>query len=188
MKNRCARIVGNAGWHEGAIVIEKISASNTDANFDSVTPPRRSTKDLVKSGVIDPTKVTRSALQNASSIAALYVDHRSHGGGKIPEKKSATTGAGRRAARSGYGLLRRIQKPEFRSQNVECPPFGAGLFYLVLRRFHSERQRTMPAATETFSDEMAPAIGMRTRTSQCFFTSWCRPWPSPPNTRTVGLA
>ncbi len=35
-------------------------------------------EDLVKAGVIDPTKVTRTALQNAASIAGLDADHRGH--------------------------------------------------------------------------------------------------------------
>jgi len=62
------QIVGNAGF-EGAIVVEKIR-SNKEANygFDAETGEYG---DLVKSGVIDPTKVTRTSLQNASSIAAL---------------------------------------------------------------------------------------------------------------------
>ena len=63
-------IVGNGGW-EGAIVIEKIR-NNKDNNhgFNAATA---NYEDLVKAGVIDPTKVTRSALQNASSIAALML-------------------------------------------------------------------------------------------------------------------
>ena len=61
------QIVGNAG-HEGAIVIEKIRA-NDDATSAS-TPPTGTLRRSGESGVIDPTKVTRSALQNASSISA----------------------------------------------------------------------------------------------------------------------
>jgi chaperonin GroEL len=84
------QIVGNAGF-EGAIVIEKIR-SNSDANygFNAATAQY---EDLVKSGVIDPTKVTRSALQNASSIAALMLTTEAMIA-EIPEKKSAAAPGG----------------------------------------------------------------------------------------------
>jgi chaperonin GroEL len=79
------QIVGNAGF-EGAIVIEKIRSSS-DANF-GFNAANGQYEDLVKAGVIDPTKVTRSALQNASSIAALMLTTEAMVA-EIPEKKSA---------------------------------------------------------------------------------------------------
>jgi chaperonin GroEL len=79
------QIVGNAGY-EGAIVIEKIRA-NKDPNF-GFNAASAEYEDLVKSGVIDPTKVTRSALQNASSIAALMLTTEAMIA-EIPEKKQA---------------------------------------------------------------------------------------------------
>jgi chaperonin GroEL len=84
------QISGNAGF-EGAIVIEKIRA-NKDAHygFNAATGVY---EDLVKSGVIDPTKVTRSALQNASSISALMLTTEAMIC-EIPEKKSAPMGGG----------------------------------------------------------------------------------------------
>ncbi len=64
------QIVANAG-HEGAVVIEKIrSQDDVNYGFNAATGQY---EDLVKAGVIDPTKVTRSALQNASSIASLML-------------------------------------------------------------------------------------------------------------------
>jgi chaperonin GroEL len=79
------QISGNAGY-EGAIVIEKVR-SNNDANygFNAATGQY---EDLVQSGVIDPTKVTRSALQHASSISALMLTTEAMIC-EIPEKKSA---------------------------------------------------------------------------------------------------
>ncbi|MCI0402543.1 MAG: chaperonin GroEL, partial [Acidobacteria bacterium] len=64
------QIALNAG-HEGAIVAEQVK-SNKDSNFgfDAETGQFG---DLVKAGVIDPAKVTRLALQNAASIAALML-------------------------------------------------------------------------------------------------------------------
>jgi chaperonin GroEL len=84
------QIVGNAG-HEGAIVIEKI-LSNTDAHH-GFNAANLQYEDLVKSGVIDPTKVTRSALQNASSISALMLTTEAMIA-EIPEKKSSAPSGG----------------------------------------------------------------------------------------------
>ena len=79
------QIVGNAGY-EGAIVIEKVR-NNDDPNF-GFNAATAEYEDLVKAGVIDPAKVTRSALQNASSIAALMLTTEAMVC-EIPEKKSA---------------------------------------------------------------------------------------------------
>jgi chaperonin GroEL len=79
------QIVGNAGY-EGAIVIEKIRASK-DHNF-GFNAQTSEYEDLVKAGVIDPTKVTRSALQHASSISGLMLTTEAMIA-EIPEKKPA---------------------------------------------------------------------------------------------------
>ncbi|MGD0130956.1 MAG: chaperonin GroEL [Bryobacteraceae bacterium] len=84
------QIVGNAGY-EGAIVIEKIRVNNdSHFGFNAATAQY---EDLVKGGVIDPTKVTRSALQNASSIAALMLTTEAMIA-EIPEKKAAPAPGG----------------------------------------------------------------------------------------------
>jgi chaperonin GroEL len=64
------QIVTNAG-HEGAVVLEKVR-KNDAANF-GFNAETETYEDLVAAGVIDPTKVTRTALQNAASIAALLL-------------------------------------------------------------------------------------------------------------------
>jgi chaperonin GroEL len=64
------QIVRNGGV-EGAIVVEKIK-NNADPNF-GFNAFSDQYEDLVKAGVIDPTKVTRTALQNAASIASLML-------------------------------------------------------------------------------------------------------------------
>ena len=64
------QIVGNAG-EEGAIVVGRIR-DNKENNF-GYNAQTDKFEDLVKAGVIDPTKVTRTALQNAGSIAALML-------------------------------------------------------------------------------------------------------------------
>src|SRR4029079_315928 len=62
-------IATNAGA-EGSIVVSKVKAMNQDEGFNAATEIY---EDLVKAGVIDPAKVVRSALQNASSIASLLL-------------------------------------------------------------------------------------------------------------------
>jgi len=64
------QIVLNCGT-EGAVVVEKIK-TNADPNF-GFNATTEQYEDLVKAGVIDPTKVTRTALQNAASIASLML-------------------------------------------------------------------------------------------------------------------
>jgi len=87
------QITANAGL-EGAILIEKVRA-NQDYNygFNATTGEY---EDLVKSGVVDPTKVTRSALQNAASISALMLTTEAMIC-EIPAKRSAPAGP------AGYG-------------------------------------------------------------------------------------
>jgi chaperonin GroEL len=64
------QIVSNAG-NEGAVVVEKVKSSD-DAHF-GFNAATEQYEDLVAAGVIDPTKVTRTALQNAASIAGLML-------------------------------------------------------------------------------------------------------------------
>ncbi|HEY2931186.1 MAG TPA: chaperonin GroEL [Acidobacteriota bacterium] len=64
------QIANNAG-HEGAVVVGKVLESK-DRNF-GFNAETEKFEDLVKAGVIDPTKVTRTALQNAASVAALLL-------------------------------------------------------------------------------------------------------------------
>ncbi len=84
------QISGNAGY-EGAIVVEKVrSSSDPNYGFNAATG---NFEDLVASGVIDPAKVTRSALQNASSISALMLTTEAMIC-EIPEKKPAPAPGG----------------------------------------------------------------------------------------------
>ncbi|MDD5505537.1 MAG: chaperonin GroEL [Candidatus Omnitrophica bacterium] len=63
------QIVQNAGL-EGSVVVQRIKQEKTNTGYDV---SQDSYVDMIEAGVIDPTKVTRSALQNASSIAALLL-------------------------------------------------------------------------------------------------------------------
>jgi chaperonin GroEL len=84
------QIVANAG-EEGAVVVAKVLES-TDPHF-GYNAQTSVFEDLVKAGVIDPTKVTRTALQNAASIAGLLLTTEALIA-EIPEPKSAPAGGG----------------------------------------------------------------------------------------------
>ena len=62
-------IATNAG-QEGSIVVQKVREMKDEEGFNALTDTY---ENLVKAGVIDPAKVVRSALQNASSIASLLL-------------------------------------------------------------------------------------------------------------------
>ncbi len=84
------QIVANAGF-EGAIAVERIRTSE-DANF-GFNAETALYEDLVAAGVVDPTKVVRTALQNASSIAGLMLTTEALVA-EIPEKKDRSMPGG----------------------------------------------------------------------------------------------
>ena len=63
------QIVDNAGI-EGSVVLQKVKDGKNDFGFNAAT---ETYENLIKAGVIDPTKVTRTALENASSVASLLI-------------------------------------------------------------------------------------------------------------------
>lgn len=63
------QIANNAGY-EGSIVVEKVKASSGNIGFNAATGVY---EDLMAAGIIDPTKVTRIALQNAASVSGLLL-------------------------------------------------------------------------------------------------------------------
>jgi chaperonin GroEL len=84
------QIVENAG-QEGAVVLGKVLESkDTNYGFNALTDEY---EDLVKAGVLDPTKVVRTALTNAGSIASLMLTTEALIA-EIPEKKEAPMGGG----------------------------------------------------------------------------------------------
>ena len=78
------QIAANAGV-EGSVVVEKVKGLKGNEGFNAATGEY---VDMVKAGIIDPTKVTRSALQNAASIAAMLLTTESLVTDK-PEKNAA---------------------------------------------------------------------------------------------------
>jgi chaperonin GroEL len=82
------QIAVNAGL-EGGVVVEKVRNLEAGFGLDAATGEY---VDLLKAGIIDPAKVTRSALQNAASIAALFLTTEAVVADK-PEKAAAPAGA-----------------------------------------------------------------------------------------------
>jgi chaperonin GroEL len=84
------QIAVNAGY-EGGVVVEKVRALKGAEGLNASTGDY---EDLVKAGVIDAAKVTRSALQNAASIAALFLTTEAVVADKLEEKPAMPGGAG----------------------------------------------------------------------------------------------
>jgi len=82
-------IAANAG-HEGAVVVQRIRSEKAAKGFDA---EKGEWVDMMKTGIVDPAKVTRSALQNAASIAALVLTTESAVVEK-PEEEDAEAAAG----------------------------------------------------------------------------------------------
>jgi chaperonin GroEL len=92
------RIAENAG-HEGSVVVEKVRNEKGGYGFNAATEEYG---DLVKAGVIDPTKVVRCALQNAASVAGLLLTTEAMIADK-PEKKGGGGGGGMPGGMGGMG-------------------------------------------------------------------------------------
>ena len=83
------RIAENAGL-EGSIVVERLKGEDQGVGFDAATGKW---VNMIEAGIVDPTKVTRSALQNAASVAAMFLTTEAvvadkpdeNGGGGMPD-------------------------------------------------------------------------------------------------------
>jgi chaperonin GroEL len=82
------RIAQNAGY-EGALIVQQIRTEDEGRGFDAAAGEW---VDMVKAGIIDPAKVTRSALQNAASIAAIIITVESAVVEKPEEEEPAAAG------------------------------------------------------------------------------------------------
>jgi chaperonin GroEL len=88
----------NAGL-EGSIVVQRVRESEGNVGFNAQS---ETYEDLVKAGVIDPTKVVRAALQNAGSIASLLLTTEALVA-EIPDEKSEAAPAGPPGGMGGMG-------------------------------------------------------------------------------------
>ena len=84
------QIAINAGL-EGAVILEKVKSSKPGVGFDA---SKEQYVDMKKEGIVDPTKVTRSAIQNAESVASMILTTESI----MTEKKEKNCGCGNNQA------------------------------------------------------------------------------------------
>lgn len=84
------QIAVNAGV-DGSVIVEKVKGSEKGIGYDAV---KEEYVDMFEAGIIDPVKVTRSALQNAASVAALLLTTESAVAEKPEKKKAAPMPAG----------------------------------------------------------------------------------------------
>ncbi len=89
------QIAYNAGI-EGSVIVDKIKGSEVGVGFNALTEEYM---DMLKNGIVDPTKVTRSALQNASSVAAMVLTTES----VVADKPDPAADAAAAAAMTGAG-------------------------------------------------------------------------------------
>ncbi|MEY7999757.1 chaperonin GroEL [Clostridium sp. Mt-5] len=83
------QIAANAGA-EGSVIIEKVRNSKVGIGYNVL---KDEYVDMVESGIVDPTKVTRSALQNAASVAATFLTTEA-AVADVPEKNTTAPAAG----------------------------------------------------------------------------------------------
>jgi chaperonin GroEL len=83
-------IATNAGW-EGSVVVDKIRTNKGPFGFNAAS---EEFEDLMKAGIIDPTKVVRSALQNAASVASLLLTTECMVADKPDDGKGGAPGGG----------------------------------------------------------------------------------------------
>ena len=120
------QIADNAGA-SGEVVVDARSAASRPAR--ATTPSRASTATCSERGIVDAAKVTRSALQNAASIAAMVLttetlDHRHPGEGARPAPVAATTTAGAWTSRESISVRRhprRSDSARYRLQRRAVP-------------------------------------------------------------------
>nr|WP_315103962.1 chaperonin GroEL [uncultured Catonella sp.] len=91
------KIAANAGL-EGAVIISKVKEGKTGFGFDAL---KEDYVDLVKAGILDPVKVTRSALQNATSVASTLLTTES----LVADIKEATPAAPAGMGAPGMGMM-----------------------------------------------------------------------------------
>jgi chaperonin GroEL len=84
------QIANNAG-KEGSVVVEKVRTSEVGIGYNALTGEY---ENMIKAGIIDPAKVTRSALQNAASIASMVLTTEAVVSEKPSEDKGMGMGAG----------------------------------------------------------------------------------------------
>ncbi len=97
------QIASNAGV-EGSVIIEKVKNSEVGTGYDALYGKY---VNMIKSGIVDPTKVTRSALQNAASVSATFLTTEA-AVAEIPQKRTSNA-----STRNGNGWDVLINKKDY---------------------------------------------------------------------------
>jgi chaperonin GroEL len=97
-----ARLIADNAGLEGAVVIQRVEAETGSTGLNAATGEF---VDLVKAGVIDPAKVTRAALQNAASIAALLLTTECLVADKPEPEPAMPAGGGGMGGMGGMGMM-----------------------------------------------------------------------------------
>ena len=84
IEDPCRWIATNAGW-DGSIVLDKVKTGKGAHGFNAYS---EQFEDLLKAGIVDPTKVVRTALQNAASVAGLLLTTEAMVAEKPDDKKA----------------------------------------------------------------------------------------------------
>ncbi|MBU1291722.1 chaperonin GroEL [bacterium] len=85
------RQIATNGGYEGSVIVEKLKGKENDIGFDVLTGEFT---DMIKAGIVDPAKVTRSALQNAASIGGMILTTECLVADKPEEKKEMAMSPG----------------------------------------------------------------------------------------------
>ncbi len=145
------QIVENAGV-EGSIVVSKVTESKSDSfGFDAQDEDY---KDLVAAGIIDPTKVMRTALQHAASVAGLLVTTEAMVA-EHPKKEAADGHAPGRRRHGRHGLLTGETPPDRIQKGRPVRPRSGG-------RAYSRGESFSPARGERKRREDRPECETRT--------------------------
>ena len=98
LKAPLCQIAKNAGF-EGAVIVNKVQESSDEIGFNALTGEY---VNMIQAGIIDPTKVTRSALQNAESVASTCLTTEAIVVDKKEENNQAMPNPG---AMNGMGMM-----------------------------------------------------------------------------------
>ena len=142
------QIADNAGA-SGEVVVSKVRGLKTGEGYDAL---RGEYGDMFKKGIVDAAKVTRSALQNAASIAAMVLTTETLVT-DIPEKEKAGAGAGHDHG-GGHGLLVRPRQP----RNNNGP---GGIASGAVRRVPAAASRRCAATASALDPKRRPSRARR---------------------------
>ena len=138
------QIAMNAGY-EGSIVVEKVKDGKGNFGFDA---DKGVYGDLMKAGIIDPTKVARFALQNAASVSSVLITTEAMVAEK-PKKKSAAPRHARRRHAPRHGRLRLLTLLFNRPGSIRHTDVGwnRGFYPLDPSSFSLDYTALIPAIT-----------------------------------------